>query len=109
MITAQIDRVICPVWHLNEYLKIRGAPDANNVLFIHQSVSPVLRSEFIAALKGALSFTGLSSSLCKGHSFRIGAATWAMLQGKTDAHIRHLDRWRSNSFLKYIRQDTDSL
>ena len=51
--TAQTDRVIFPVWHLNEYLKIRIAPDANTVLFIHHSGSPVLRSEFISALKGA--------------------------------------------------------
>jgi hypothetical protein len=56
-------------------------------------------------LHGALSFVGLSPMKYKGHSFRIGAATWAMQLGKSDAQIRSSGCWHSNAFLKYIRPD----
>jgi hypothetical protein len=48
-------------------------------LFINPSGTPVARSQFTEALHGALSFVGLSPMKYKGHSFRIGAATWAMI------------------------------
>jgi hypothetical protein len=56
-------------------------------------------------LHGALSFVSLSPMKYKGHSFRIGAATWAMQLGKSDAQIRSSGCWHSNAFLKYIRPD----
>ena len=39
----------------------------------------------------------------KGHSFRIGAATYAAEQGVSDDKIRHSGRWKSDAFKKYIR------
>jgi len=51
-------------------------------------------------LIGALSFIGLSAQWHKGHSFRIGAATWAMQIGNTDSQIRVMGKWHSNAFLK---------
>ena len=39
----------------------------------------------------------------KGHSFRIGAATYAAEQGVSDDKIRHLGEWKSDAFKKYIR------
>ena len=39
----------------------------------------------------------------KGHSFRIGAATYAAEQVVSDDKIRHLGRWKSDAFKKYIR------
>ena len=39
----------------------------------------------------------------KGHSFRIGAASFAADKGLSDAQVRALGRWKSNTFLKYIR------
>lgn len=82
-------------------LEIRG--NNEGYLFIYKNGSPVSRSHFSDALNGALSFTGLSAQRYKGHSFRIGAATWAMQIGKTDSQIRVMGRWHSNAFLKYIR------
>ncbi len=39
----------------------------------------------------------------KGHSFRIGAATFAAERGFSDAQIRSMGRWQSDAFRKYIR------
>ena len=46
---------------------------------------------------------GLNPTQYKGHSFRIGAATLAAESGLSDAQIRLLGRWKSDSFRKYIR------
>ena len=46
---------------------------------------------------------GLDSSKYKGHSFRIGAATFAASCGFSDAQIRAMGRWKSDVFRKYIR------
>ena len=86
----------CQVYHLQNFLAVRGAQ--KGCLFINPSGTPVARSQFTEALHGALSFVGLSPMKYKGHSFRIGAATWAMQLGKSDAQIRSSGRWHSNVF-----------
>ena len=45
----------------------------------------------------------LDPSRYKGHSFRIGAASYAADRGFSDAQIRMLGRWKSNAFLRYLR------
>ena len=37
------------------------------------------------------------------HSFRIGGATSAKWAGVSDSHLKALDRWRSDAYLKYVR------
>lgn len=101
LVQKQHKHGFCPVTQLRHYLAIRG--NNEGYLFIYKNGSPVSRSHFSDALNGALSFTGLSAQRYKGHSFRIGAATWAMQIGKTDSQIRVMGRWHSNAFLKYIR------
>ena len=86
----------CQVYHLQNFLAVRGAQ--KGCLFINPRGTPVARSQFTEALHGALSFVGLSPMKYKGHSFRIGAATWAMQLGKSDAQIRSSGRWHSNAF-----------
>jgi len=93
----------CPVIKLQNYLKVRG--EQHGCLFVHPNNTPISRSQFIAILNAALSFIGLSPSIYKGHSFRIGSATLALQEGKSDAQIRALGRWRSNAFLKYLRPE----
>lgn len=65
--------------------------------------SPVPRVMFTEKLSTALKFFGLDPSRYKGHSFRIGAAPHAAGNGIYDAQIRTMGRWKSNTFLKYIR------
>ena len=91
----------CPVELLAKYLAMRGPrPGA---LFITVDGAPVSRSHFSNQLSSAIQFCGLSPSVYKGHSFRIGAASHAADKGLSDAQIRLLGRWKSNAFLKYLR------
>jgi hypothetical protein len=72
-------------------------------LFQHPIGTPITRSQFIAVLNAALVLSGLSPSVYRGHSFRIGSCTWYMQQGFSDTQLRSMSRWRSSAFLSYIR------
>lgn len=91
----------CPVLFLLEYLTLRG--DRPGPLFINLDNSSVSRGSFTDLLSLSLKSFGLNPQLYKGHSFRIGAASFAAEQGLSDAQIRALGRWKSHAFLKYIR------
>ena len=54
--------------------------------------SPVSRSTFSDKLSMAIKYCGLDPSRYKGHSFRIGAASFAADAGMSDAQIRALGR-----------------
>ena len=53
-------------------------------------------------LGSVIRLCNLDPSRYKGHSFRI-AATYAIEQGVSDDKIKHLGRWKSDAFKKYIR------
>ena len=91
----------CPVEFLAKYLAVRGP--RSGALFITVDGAPVSRSYFSNQLSSAIQFCGLSPSVYKGHSFRIGAASHAADKGLSDAQIRLLGRWKSNAFQKYLR------
>ncbi|XP_033726605.1 uncharacterized protein LOC117316195 isoform X2 [Pecten maximus] len=86
---------------LSAYLQFRSV--RNGPLFCLLNGQSISRSYFDSKLHACLAFCQLSSSFYKGHSFRIGAATFAAENGLSDAHIRSLGRWKSNAFRKYIR------
>ena len=54
-------------------------------------------------LKSAIKFVGLDPLLFKGHSFRIGAATYAAFLGYSEQLIKKLGRWNSDVFHRYIQ------
>ena len=91
----------CPVQSFLDYVTVRGTEDGP--LFINQDGSPVLRSEFSRTLSSVIQLCNLDPNRYKGHSFRIGAATYAAEQGLPDTKIRQLGRWKSDAFEKYIR------
>ena len=91
----------CPILAYQSYATLRGS--SAGPLFLDENRHAVTRQLFTKWLKASLSMCGLNSASYKGHSFRIGAATWAAEQGLSDAQIRHLGRWKSNAFRKYIR------
>ena len=98
------EKPVCPVWHLLEYLALRGC--SPGPLFCWPDNTPVNREYFVHFLKEALQFCDLDHTRYKSHSFRIGAATWAAANGMSDAQIRLFGRWKSNAFLRYIRTPT---
>lgn len=91
----------CPVQIILDYLSLRGS--GPGPLFRLADGSPVSRTIFIDKLSMAIKYCGLDPSRYKGHSFRIGAASFAADAGMSDSQIRALGRWKSNAFHKYIR------
>ena len=55
------------------------------------------------ALAKLITFVGLDVFKYKCHSFRIGAATTALLQGHSIDEIQRMGRWNSNAIRNYIR------
>lgn len=86
---------------LSDFLKVRSKQPGP--LFCSVAGSAISRKIFDIQLHKTLSFCHLDSTRYKGHSFRIGAASYRSEQGDSDAKIRSLGRWKSNAFLKYIR------
>ena len=78
----------------------RNAPGP---LFIFPGGTPVTKAYFGDQLKKSLAWAGLFSECYKGHSFRIGAAITAAMQGISDEKIQRMGRWKSQAFKKYIR------
>lgn len=97
----------CPVSYMVQYLSNRGP--RQGPLFIDNTGSPIQRSHFSKMLNQCLQACCLDPRLYKGHSFRIGAATFAAQQGMSDTQIRLLGRWKSDAFKKYIRVDVLSI
>jgi integrase len=91
----------CPVSALFEYLQyskhIRGP------LFQTSDSLPISYSKVTAHLRSAVQFIGLNPNHFKGHSFRIGAATYAASLGFSESLIQKLGRWNSDAFRRYIR------
>lgn len=94
----------CPVRALTRFLQIRGT--SPGFLFITPAQTPLTRDQFSSFLSTTLQYAGYDPSSYNIHSFRIGAATHAASQGCTPLQIRHMGRWKSDAFLKYIRHPT---
>ena len=91
----------CPVHQMLQFLHMRGHHPGP--LFAYPSGVPITRQKFSQSLAACIQFIGLDPARFTGHSFRIGAATQAAASGLWDAQIRHLGRWRSEAFKRYIR------
>ena len=91
----------CPVDIFLQYLSLRGSK--HGPLFVFVDGSPVTRAFFSDKLSMTIKYCVLDPSRYKGHSFRIGAASYAADSGMSHTEIRALGRWKSNAFLKYIR------
>ena len=91
----------CPIQLLLEYLALRG--NRGGAIFITRGGIPIAREAFALQLSEAIRLCGLDPACYKGHSFRIGAASYAAGQGMSDSKIRIMGRWKSNAFHKYVR------
>ena len=107
-VSAKPDNIYCPVQIINEYLAARRL--SHGPLFCYMDGSPVTRSQFAKQLQSCLAVLKLPAANYKLHSFRIGAASWALLQGRPEAEIQVLGRWSSTAFKRYLRMaELDSI
>ncbi|XP_071087974.1 uncharacterized protein [Haliotis cracherodii] len=91
----------CPVAALKAYLKVRPSGPAQ--AFIHFDHSPLTRYQFQAVLKKALALSSIGTESYSSHSFRIGAATTAAINGVPPHLIQQYGRWKSECYQSYIR------
>jgi hypothetical protein len=95
------DPLLCPVSAIQLYLSI--LKPCSGPFFQMPNRQPVSYTFFNYNLKNAINFLGFDSKRYKSHSFRIGAATNAAMQGFSDDSIKKMGRWKSNAMQKYIR------
>ncbi|XP_022302388.2 uncharacterized protein LOC144627038, partial [Crassostrea virginica] len=98
---AMHDSSFCPVQALFEYLHM--SKHTSGPLFQTLDAQPISYSFVSAHLRSAIKFVGLDPLQFKGHSFRIGAATYAASLGYSDQLIKKMGRWNSDVFHRYIR------
>lgn len=96
---------LCPVTALLNYLAIR--PTRDGPLFGMED-GRFLSKDLLRVCQ-ALSNQGVDSSLCRGHSFRVGVATTAAACGIEDSLIKILGRWSSSTYQRYIRVSASDL
>ena len=72
-------------------------------MFVHADGSPLTAYQFRHMLKKGLEALGVPALGFSGHSFRIGAATSAALNGLSIPVVQSLGRWKSSAVNRYIR------
>lgn len=92
----------CPVKAMQQYLQLQ-AQRGYGPLFIWHSGHYLTREALSHILKELVRAASLNPSSFSSHSFRIGAATTAAATGLPDWLLRSLGRWKSDTYLRYIR------
>ena len=95
------DSAVCPVGAFQLYKNV--VVGACGPFFQFPGGKAVPYSFFNANLHKVISFLGYDTSQYKSHSFRIGAATHAAIQGFSEESIQKMGRWKSNALQNYIR------
>ena len=99
---------LCPVEALlRTFLISRGVPpNAPAFCFLEgHTLHHLTPAKFIHLLKSKLAFLGYNPQDYSGHSFRRGAATWALQNGLPGETIKILGDWRSTAYLAYLSLD----
>ena len=93
----------CPVRLLAQYLHMRKYNEGP--LFLMKDRTPVNRKLFNNKLADVLNICGYNQKNLhiRSHSFRIGAATYAIAKGFTYEQVQVMGRWNSQAFKRYIR------
>nr|XP_020646057.1 uncharacterized protein LOC110077393 [Pogona vitticeps] len=93
---------ICPVKAVKEFVGFRGAE--KGYFFQHADASPLTKYQFWKLTGMALERIGVKNMKFGTYSFRIGAASTAAALGYSVEQIKHIGRWSSNCYHKYVRQ-----
>ena len=94
---------VCPVQSLSKFIDTR--PESSSMLFVHRNGSQLTRYQFQAVLKKASKFLGWQPKKFSSHSFRIGAATTAAMNGVHESLIMKKGRWKSSAVKSYFREE----
>ncbi len=90
---------LCPVAHMKRLLHYDPQP-RHKPLF-NQEQSAFTRLSLVRVLNSRLTAVGIDPTKYNGHSFRKGAAQWAVDHGCTEAELRLLSRWTSTACRLY--------
>ncbi|MES9883783.1 MAG: hypothetical protein ABW185_23265 [Sedimenticola sp.] len=91
----------CPVILLWQYLQM--FKNTHGPLFQFLDRTPVKYSFIAEKLQILIRYIGLDPGRYKPHSFRIGAASSALMDGYSEDAIRNMGRWKSSAVKNYIR------
>jgi integrase len=92
----------CPVGHMRQLLLHQPALTPLSPLFQLASNTGFPKHTLVRIIKQRLHLAGHQSTAYSGHSLRRGAAQHAANIGLTDAEIKLLGRWSSESFRLYF-------
>ena len=96
---------LCPVKALlHVFLLTHNSPSMGPVFTLPQKgfFVPFQPRHFVSKLKTILQSLGYPSNSYSGHSFRRGAATWALSVGVPSDLIQLLGDWKSESYKSYL-------
>ena len=92
---------ICPVRAVEQYISTRPLSTAKQ-FFLCRTGKPISMVS-VGKLVKELGMRMQPTRSLNGHSFRIGGATQAAIEGLSDDEIKRLGRWESGAFTKYLR------
>ena len=96
------DKRVCPVRLLYLFKSMKN--HSSRTFFCHEGGQPITRTYMMSRLRELVALSSFSHKRLNTHSFRIGRTTDLVLKGGvSDAYIRHVGRWSSNAYLKYVR------
>ena len=98
---------LCPVAAVLAYMVERQSFPGPFFKFVDGRY--LTRARFVSEIRAALQAAGVPDSGYSGHSFRIGAATTAALNGVPDSLIKTMGRWESSAYTLYIRTPRETL
>ena len=99
---------LCPVKAvINAFALTRGASPDGPAFVLRKGGgwSSFPPSKFISLLRVTLLANGLDASKLSGHSFRRGAASWALRNGLPGEIIKILGDWKSDTYQTYLAVD----
>lgn len=100
---SSIPSTYCPVRAIYAYSLFSPSPP-NSPLFHNRDLTPITRFQMSHWLSLLFSRAGLPTAFYKAHSFRIGAATHALVSSNLPLPtIQRLGRWSSDAFKNYLR------
>ena len=93
---------ICPYRAMDQYL-VKHKHHHDSPLFTFANHQPLSRRSCLYYLRYYLRKAHYHAKMFNTHSFRIGAASSAAQAGLSPKTIKHLGRWRSSAYRRYIR------